>query len=214
MDKEFNRIELEMKLGYFFGNKENAEKIKLYNKEFNKIKIEQEIEDNQTEGMSILEYKKFLKEKEFKIQRRKDYCNSYYAPYNKKRRKTNPIVRLSGVIRVNIHDSLKRQGYKKNTKTHNILKCDTKFFIEWLNEVASNGYTYGIGDLHLDHVIPVSLAKTEDELYLLNHYSNFQLLSTFDNQSKGNRYVNPINLKRVLEHHPNPDKIREIHARL
>ena len=30
----------------------------------------------------------------------------------------------------------------------------------------------------------------------------------------GNRYVNPTNLKRVLEHHPEPNKIKEIYSRL
>ena len=86
--------------------------------------------------------------------------------------------------------------------------------MKWLNGLASNGYTYGIGDLHLDHVVPISLAETENELLLLSHYSNYQLLSADENLTKGNRYVNPVNLARVLEHHPNPDKIREIHARL
>ena len=214
MDKEFNRIELEMKLGDFFGNKENRQKIKLYNKEFNKIKIEQEIEDNQTNGMSFLEYKKFIKEKEFKIQKRKDYCNAYYKPYVKEKRKTDPVFKLSGNIRRLLLQSLKNQGYKKNTKTYNIIKCEFNFLMKWLNGIASNGYTYGIGDLHLDHVVPISLAQTEDELLLLSHYSNYQLLSADENITKGNRYVNPVNLARVLEHHPNPDKIREIHARL
>jgi hypothetical protein len=214
MDTEFNRIELEMKLGDFFGNKENKQKIKLYNKEFNKIKNQEEIEDNQTNGMSILEYKKFIKEKEFKIQKRKDYCNAYYKPYVKEKRKTDPGFKLSGNIRRLLLQSLKNQGYSKKTKTYNILKCHFSFFMEWLNGVASNGYTYGIGDLNLDHVVPISLAQTEDELLLLSHYSNFQLLTAFENVSKGNRYVNPVNLARVLEHHPNPDKIREIHSRL
>ena len=86
--------------------------------------------------------------------------------------------------------------------------------MEWINGIASNGYQYGFGDLHLDHVVPMSLAQTEDEAILLSHYSNYQLLSADENQRKGNRYVNPLNLARVLEHHPNPDKIREIHARL
>ena len=214
MDKEFNRIELEMKLGDFFGNKENRQKIKLYNKEFNKIKIEQEIEDNQTNGMSILEYKKFIKEKEFKIQKRKDYCNAYYKPYVKEKRKTDPVFKLSGNIRRLLLQSLKNQGYKKNTKTYNILKCDYDFLIDWLNGLASNNYNYGVGDLHIDHVVPISLAETEKETLLLNHYSNLQLLTADENLAKSNRYVNPLNLARVLEHHPTPDKIREIHARL
>jgi hypothetical protein len=138
----------------------------------------------------------------------------YLKKYLKERRKTDFLFRLRGNISANIKESLKKQGYSKKTKTYNILKCDFNFFIEFLNGVASNGYTYGVGNLHLDHVIPISLAETEDELILLNHYSNYQLLSADENLAKSNRYVNPTNLKRVLEHHPNPDKIREIHARL
>jgi hypothetical protein len=134
--------------------------------------------------------------------------------YIKERLKTDPLFKLSCGIVANIRTSLIKNGYNKKTKTYNILKCDYDFFMQWLNGVASNGYTYGVGELHLDHVIPISLAETEDEAYLLNHYSNYQLLSADENLSKGNRYVNPTNLKRVLEHHPNPDKIREIHARL
>ena len=134
--------------------------------------------------------------------------------YQKKRLDTDLLFKLGHRIRTTIYLSIKRLEYSKKTKTYNILKCDYNFFMQWLNGLASNGYTYGIGDLHLDHVIPISLAETEDEAILLSHYSNYQLLSAADNLAKSNRYVNPLNLARVLEHHPNPDKIREIHARL
>jgi hypothetical protein len=130
------------------------------------------------------------------------------------RKKTDFLFKLRCNISSNINNSLRIKGYSKNTKTSNILKCEYNFFIKWLNGLASNGYTYGIGELHLDHVVPISLAETEHETLLLNHYSNFQLLTGNENVTKGNRYVNPLNLARVLEHHPNPDKIREIHARL
>ena len=132
----------------------------------------------------------------------------------KKKKKTDVLYKLKCTVRVNLATSLKRQGYTKKTKTYNMLKCEYTFFMEWLNGLASNGYTYGIGNLHLDHVVPISLAETEEEILLLCHYSNYQLLSAKENIVKGNRYVNPVNLARVLEHHPNPDKIRKIHARL
>jgi hypothetical protein len=186
----------------------NLQRIKIYRKKYH-IKNKEELckkvkkwaEKNQ-EKVSLYR-KNYMKENAEKL----------YAHY-RIRRETDPIFNLSCKIRSLISVTIRNQGYKKNTKTYNILKCEFNFFMEFLNGIASNGYKYGIGDLHLDHVIPISLAETEDECILLNHYSNFQLLSAFDNISKGNRTVNPINLKRVLEHHPNPDKIREIHARL
>jgi len=144
----------------------------------------------------------------------KEKIRKYRTLYHKNRRDTDPLFKLRGYTSKSVRGSLLRKGYGKKTKTYNILKCDYDFFMQWVNGLASNGYTYGIGNLNLDHVVPVSLAQTEDELILLNHYSNFQLLTQNENYSKGNRYVNPLNLARVLEHHPNPDKIREIHSRL
>ena len=156
---------------------------------------------------------------------KKEYSKEYYLKnkdrlikeislYSKKKKENDSLYKLRCVISHRIRQSIKTKGYTKKTKTYNILKCEYDFFIEFLNGVASNGYQYGFGNLNLDHVIPISLAETEDELLLLNHYSNFQLLTADENLTKGNRYVNPLNLARVLEHHPNPDKIREIHARL
>ena len=41
---------------------------------------------------------------------------------------------------------------------------------------------------YLDHKIPISWAKTEDDIYELNKYKNFQPLWATENLSKGNRY--------------------------
>jgi hypothetical protein len=42
---------------------------------------------------------------------------------------------------------------------------------------------------HLDHIIPVSWAKSEKELYELNHYTNYQPLSAKENLSKNNKFA-------------------------
>ena len=42
---------------------------------------------------------------------------------------------------------------------------------------------------HLDHIIPISWAKSEEEVYKLNHYTNFQPLSAFENLAKNNRFA-------------------------
>ena len=207
--------------------KSNKEKIKEYNKKYkqdNKEKIKEynkEYYKNNKEKLSDLQkiYCKNKKESISNNKKRYYIENKYYINKRtnkgfKQRMNTDIIFKLKHNIGCNIRTSLKKNGYNKKTKTYNILKCDYDFFMQWLNGLASNGHTYGIGELHLDHVIPISLAETEDEAILLSHYSNYQLLSADENLAKSNRYVNPVNLARVLEHHPNPDKIREIHARL
>ena len=40
----------------------------------------------------------------------------------------------------------------------------------------------------LDHIIPISWAKTEEDVYKLNHYSNFQPLNWLKNIKKSNKY--------------------------
>ena len=177
--------------------KENKESIKEYNKKYRK------------------ENRESIKKREQKYrEKNRERLREYSNNWSREKLKTDSLFKLRSSIRTNIGNSLIKRGYTKENKTYNILKCEYDFFMEWINGIASNGHQYGFGDLHLDHVIPISLAETEDEVILLNHYSNYQLLSADENLSKGNRYVNPTNLKRVLEHHPNPDKIREIHARL
>jgi hypothetical protein len=43
-----------------------------------------------------------------------------------------------------------------------------------------------IGEWHIDHIIPLSSAETEQETIKLCHYTNLQPLWAFDNLSKGN----------------------------
>jgi len=197
--------------GYKY-RKENKGKIKGFHEEYyknNKDKIKNRSRKYYNGNKEkVLEYQKQYGKNN------RNTINIWTRKYKKSRKITDPLYKLKFNIGTNIRTALTNKGYTKNTKTFNILKCDYDFFMKWLNGLASNGYTYGIGDLHLDHVVPISLAQTEDEILLLSHYSNYQLLSADENLAKSNRYVNPLNLARVLEHHPNPEKIREIHARL
>ena len=201
-----NKQEIQIKIKEY--SNKNKESLKVYRKLYyqkNSKDIKQKVKVYKQKNPNA---KKIWKENN------KEKVKKSFQKWNKSQRLHNPLYRLKRRIRSNISDSLKRQGYSKNTKTYNILKCEFDFFMNWINGIASNNYTYGIGELHLDHVVPMSLAQTEDEAILLCHYSNYQLLTAKENLLKKDFYVNPTNLKRVLQHHPNPDKIREIHARL
>ena len=47
--------------------------------------------------------------------------------------------------------------------------------MNWGNYGGGNKKYYNIS-WDLDHIIPLSIANTEEELYKLNHYTNFQPL--------------------------------------
>ena len=92
---------------------------------------------------------------------------------------------------------LKSKGYLKKSKTHEILGCsfvDFKVYIESQFEPWMNWGNYGVykGNYNetwqLDHIIPISSAKNEDDIIRLNHYDNFRPLCSKINQyDKGDK---------------------------
>ena len=45
---------------------------------------------------------------------------------------------------------------------------------------------------HLDHIIPISFAETEEEVIILNHYTNFRPLWSNANLIKSNKIIPDI----------------------
>lgn len=131
----------------------------------------------------------FKRNDEQKLQRNKERLNKYH---------NDEEYRLKEKIRAGMRRL--RKG-AKSKRTIEILGCT----FEELNKTL--GDTAG---MHVDHIVPQSLANTEEELMALNHNSNFQLLSSKENMLKGNRYVKNENLVKVLENHPNAELIIRI----
>jgi hypothetical protein len=73
--------------------------------------------------------------------------------------------------------SLKAKGFKKSSKTATILGCSYEQFMAHLGPKPCENPA-------LDHMCPISQAKTEEEAVKLNHYSNFQWLTPEDNLKK------------------------------
>lgn len=122
----------------------------------------------------------------------KECSKKYSVNYIINDYKLNPINKLKHNIRSNIIQSFKKRGFRKHEKTHKILKCSINDFIKyieskfepwmtWENHGKYNGeYNFG---WDLDHIKPISLALTIDDVVELNTYTNFQPLC-----SKINRF--------------------------
>jgi hypothetical protein len=105
--------------------------------------------------------------------------------WHKEKIKKDTLFALIKRIRSSIAISFKRNGYTKRSRTHEILGCSYEefkiyleskfeFWMTWENKGLYNGkLNYG---WDIDHIIPVSLANTEEELIKLNHYTNLQPL--------------------------------------
>lgn len=161
-------------------NNKNYYKNKEYNKEWrenNKEKINEWRENN----------KERLKEKKKEW---RENNKAYYNEYNKNRKQIYPLFRLRCNISSRIHQSIKKKGFTKRSQTYKILGCTYEEFKIHLENQFTKGMSWeNQGEWHLDHIYPVSLAKDEEELYKLNHYTNFQPLWAEDNLRKGNNII-------------------------
>jgi hypothetical protein len=82
-------------------------------------------------------------------------------------------------------------NYSKNNSTFSIIGCSPECLKEHLEKQFKEGMTWDkLGkQIHIDHIIPLSSAKTEEEVYKLCHYTNLQPLWAHENLSKGNKII-------------------------
>jgi hypothetical protein len=129
------------------------------------------------------------------IEKNKDTVRKKHIEYTKKRMQSDPLFRLGLSIRKLINIHIKTNGYTKKSRTHEILGCsfeEFKSYIEskfqpWMNWDNYGNPKDGIYELNktwdFDHIIPISSAKTEEELIKLNHYTNLQPLCSLTNRN-------------------------------
>jgi len=116
----------------------------------------------------------------------------YNKVYQKERRKNNPLYKFRHNTGTLIHHSFKRGAnqFKKTAKTESILGCTIQEFVLFIESKFTKGMTLeNYGKWHLDHIYPISLATTKEEIIKLNHYTNFQPLWAEDNIRKGNKVL-------------------------
>lgn len=120
-----------------------------------------------------------------------------YKQKNKHKRNQNHLMKvktdlfyvLKKNIRGRIQAAVKRNSVIKDKKTLDLLGCsisDLKTHLEKMFKPNMNWKNYGKGGWHIDHIIPLSSAKNDiNVFYKLCHYSNLQPLWESENCSKG-----------------------------
>ena len=118
----------------------------------------------------------------------KAYNNANLRRYTKKREQDNPLVKVQRVISAIIRSTLKRKGYDVNSPAHEILGCTYEEFKLHIEFQFKDGMSWdNRGEWHIDHIMPLSMAKTEDELVRLNHYKNLRPLWAHENLTKSDK---------------------------
>ena len=192
--KEYDKRENEKRKEYFYEyNEKNKENFSLRNKEYylkNKEKRKEYFEKHKEKK------KEHNKQNIDKI--KLNSRNSYNRRFN-----ADPLYRLTRNVRGLIQRSIKRNKFSKNSSTIQILGCSFEEFkihlennfepwMNWENYGKYNGeFNHG---WDIDHIVPSSSAKCEEDIYKLNHYTNLQPLC-----SKINRYIKKDNYEKDVE---------------
>lgn len=113
-----------------------------------------------------------------------------YMDGNKRRTKlrieSDPVFALSQRIRSLIYIRIYSGGYTKKSRSQEILGCTWEDFKRHIERQFLKGMRWDrLGEIHLDHIVPVATAKTEEDVIALNHFTNIRPMWAKDNLSKG-----------------------------
>ena len=116
------------------------------------------------------------------------------ARYKKRRLERDVVFSMKERMRKTLIDSFLRRGYKKGSKSEEIIGCDWGTLAQHLFKTWQDRYgtVYAGEPCHIDHIVPLSEAKTEEEVKKLCHYTNLQLLTPEDNLTKSNKIQNMV----------------------
>ena len=184
---------------YYIENKENCIKKSKEYRDENKDQLKESKKKYYENNKEEILYKNSLYCKENK-ERRNELAKKNYHKNNHKENKrqyvkekleTDDFFKLKFNIRSLIRNSLKRGFTEKSKKTIEILGCsfeDFKLHLESQFDENMNWDNQG-SYWHMDHIIPISSAESKEDVYRLNHYTNFQPLYWEDNLKKGNKLL-------------------------
>jgi len=144
----------------------------------------------------IQNYRKtyYIKNKnDFKIKQKNYYLKNKQAILkrqilNEKQRKKHDILfNLKKRLSHRLRQAFRNKGWKKGC-SKKLLGTDFKTLKKYFEKKFLPSMSWDNRHLwHIDHIIPLSSAKTEDELKKLCHYTNLQPLWATDNIKKSNK---------------------------
>ncbi len=167
---------------------DNRDRAKVSRKEYrikNKTSLSQSSKtyrNKNKEKIKIQKHNSYLKNKETIIKKS--------TAYTQLKRQTDPVFKTICNLRRSIGRYIKLKKLIKNNPTKKIIGCTPKELQQHLDQsfIDNYGREYTNEDkLHIDHIVPLSRAKTIEKVEELNHYSNLQYLLAKDNLAKGSK---------------------------
>lgn len=175
MTKHCNKCETHKSTSEFNKNRRNKDGLSDWCKSCNKLYREEN-------NVAIKEYRDTYKKNN------SEYFKDYSKKYHKRRLKEDPKYKLAHGLRIRVSDALFAKRWNKSNSLKNYLGCSLDYLISYIESMFQSGMNWqNHGKWHIDHIIPLSSAKSVDELYLLCHYKNLQPLWELDNLKKGRK---------------------------
>ena len=149
-------------------------------KECRKITTQKYYQENkESKKLSSSEYYKNNKEK----------ANKCRLAYQRKKVKEDIRYRLTRNLRNRLYHALRTKNWKKNTNFTKYIGCTREELIVHLELKFTPDMNWSnYGDWHIDHIIPLDSAGTEEQLYQLCHYTNLQPMWALENIVKSNKH--------------------------
>src|SRR5690606_16706629 len=123
-------------------------------------------------------YKKKRKEnnREEYLQEKRDYYQ---------RKMKDPLFKLKKNLRKRTYTAFRVNSWYKKCNTYEYLGASYEEVYNHIEKQFKDNMTWdNQGEWHVDHIIPLDSAKTEEELIKLCHYTNLQPLWAIDNLRK------------------------------
>jgi hypothetical protein len=120
--------------------------------------------------------------------RNKERIYEYFKKWQKTKYETDNLYKLKVCLRSRTYQAFKRKGYSKNTKTQEMLGVDWEVCKAHIERQFTKGMSWdNYGEWHIDHIIPLASADTEQRTKELCHYTNLQPLWSEDNLNKSDK---------------------------
>lgn len=146
------------------------------------------------EKINIIKRRYVDNNKEKVKQSKKEWFNknpTYQNEWVVNKYKKDSLFRLVNIMRSRTRLFFKSKNINKRNTTFEIIGCTPEYLMDYIEKKFTDGMNWEIfgSMIHIDHIIPLSSAKTEEEIYKLCHYTNLQPLWSKDNLKKGNKMI-------------------------
>jgi len=166
---------------------EKKEEISLQRKgyyENNKFRFQESQKRRRKENPEKFNY--YWKSEEHRKKHIKSSCESYA-----RRLKVDGNLRMIKNLRTRLKRYMRQKNYRKEKGFFEIVGLSPEELKIYIENLFTEGMCWEkMGkEIHIDHIIPLSTAQNEEELYKLSHYTNLQPMWAKDNLIKGKKIL-------------------------